>query len=69
MKQNNISFRRERREKYQKARTNQRMRGIINRMADAGGTAKEIGPIVHLARAFDDEIDYNTDYSDDASHE
>ena len=45
------------------------MRGIINRMADAGGTAKEIDPIVHLARAFDDEIDYDTDYSDDASHE
>ena len=45
------------------------MRGIINRMADAGGTDKEIGPIVNLARAFEDDDDYDTDDSNDASYE
>ena len=65
VKQINISFRRERKEKSQKAKTNRRMRGIINRMTDAGGTAKEIDPIINLAREFEDDTESDDNFSDD----
>ena len=41
------------------------MRVIINRMTDAGGTAKEIDPIINLARAFEDDIESDDNFSDD----
>ena len=69
VKQNNASFRKERRKKSQKSRTNHSVRGIINRMSNAGGISKEIDPIVNLARAFDDNDYYDSEDGDEASYE
>ena len=69
IKHNNINFRRERKEKSQKAHSNQRMRGIINCMAIEGGTDVKMNPIVNFSRAFEDDTESNQDFSDDESYE
>ena len=51
-----------------KARANQCMRGIINRMVIEGDTDTQMNPIVNLARAFEDDTESDQNFSDDDSY-